>query len=392
MDQEERESMLTVLRPLARKLGPLGREAYRWPSLQSHLTRFDGQYLKQNSTTILELFLDCLDNSAPPSTVSANSYRETTPHNATLGTSSAIPSTSAIDNDASSFNKVDDGFIQTTNLRGARFSYSDREDNLVGFHILKRYDLVSEIKNNRIILTFFLQPRPKRSYKLEFKIKKKASFDVQLGSKWEDEGEELEEKFTRIKSRPNQTQMARNVSTGVEYPPPFVPADYAGEFGASMLRNLWGGVSAVGLVPERALLESEAGTTSHFSAPLPIARTEAGTRGARRGSKLERVASPLPFESNSSYEGKSNKTSRLNTRSKQDEQSSYASTSATDLSDGFDNDHEDERDKYSESSAPELEDDSRECGIDDSGKNKLPWLSADLEKECLENVWTDDFG
>ncbi|KAF8859449.1 hypothetical protein BDZ45DRAFT_725209 [Acephala macrosclerotiorum] len=391
MDQDERESMLTVLRSLARKLGPLERKEHRWGSLRGHLTeRFNEKYLDKHSTTILDLFHDCLDSIGSSSTTSANSYRQTAPPDATLA-ASLLSSTSAMGNDPSSFIKVDDGFIQTTTaLQGARFSYSDREDNLVGWHILKRYDLVSEVKNNRVTLTFFLQSRRKRTYKLEFKTKRKASFDVQLGSRWEDEGEELEEKFTRLKMRPNQTQVARNnAAAGVDPSAQMIPSEYV----VSVLLGLWNG-SCNDLAKDRTFSEPQAVIAPPISMPLPIVRPETGMRGTRQGSKVERVASPISFESRA-YEAESNKTSRMSPRPNRGGHASNASTSNSDLSDGFDHDHEDERDKCSESSAPD--------NIDDEGRDPAsyeddfqPPLSCfwgrSLEEECYENPWMDDHG
>lgn len=374
--------MLTVLRPLAQRLGPLGRKLHRWESLRGHLAeRFSEKFLDKHSTFILDLFHDCLESNGSSSTASANSYRQTALPNTTL-TASAL-SISAIGNDPSSFIKVDDGFIQTTTgLQGARFSYSDREDNLVGLHILKRYDLMSGVKNGKIILTFLLQARRKRSYRLEFKIKKKASFDVQLGSKWEDEGEDLEEKLSRLKMRPSQRQVARNKAAGEIDPSAqtLPPETYvAGVLIALCNRTI------NSFDTDRISLEPQDGTAPPIS--MPKADPETWIRGTRQGS----ATSPIPFESRA-YEAESNKTSRMSPRPKRGGRPSVASTSNSDVSEVFDDDHEDERDKCSESSAPDIIDDEVRdpASCEDDYKAPFPFpclLGRSLEEECYENPW-----
>lgn len=70
-------------------------------------------------------------------------------------------------------------------------------------HILKRNELVHQLQNNKIWLTFFLESKQKKSYKLEFRAKKKAGFDISLGTRWRDEGEDVDESSMEgVVSRP----------------------------------------------------------------------------------------------------------------------------------------------------------------------------------------------
>jgi hypothetical protein len=95
---------------------------------------------------------------------------------------------------------VDEGFIRTnqTTCVGARFSYSCKDENRIGWSFLNDSELLSQAANNRITLTFWLESKPKKSYKLDFQIKKKASFDVSLGAYWNKATEDGDENTTGV--------------------------------------------------------------------------------------------------------------------------------------------------------------------------------------------------
>ena len=213
MDADHRQYMLTRLRPLAEKLGPQGPAAWKWVSLKSHLAQqFNDRHLENQRTEILELFIECLSEQGqlpyksapiiPQSATSSSGCASFTPPSSSVPQSymmEAQLSSRSTPTNASSKSTVDDGFIRITptTYDGARFSYSwNKEENFVGWHILKRNELLAQVKDNKIWLTFFLESKPKKSYKLEFRTKKKASFDVSLGTKWKDEGEEEADEST----------------------------------------------------------------------------------------------------------------------------------------------------------------------------------------------------
>jgi hypothetical protein len=215
MEPEECGYMLTLLRPFAEEAPNLGADACKWESVRGRLAqRFNESYLDRHSTQIFDLFVNCLlthipsDNSSfsvlsqkarvPPTYASA-----APPASSSLSQSIEGQSPSRLSPSATSKPTVDEGFIRIGDgvYDGARFSYSWKEDNIVGWHILKRNELLPQVQQNKIWLTFFLESKPKKTYKLEFKTKKKASFDVSLGTKWKDEGEAAEENVSEAMVR-----------------------------------------------------------------------------------------------------------------------------------------------------------------------------------------------
>jgi hypothetical protein len=63
---------------------------------------------------------------------------------------------------------------------------SDKEESIIGQHIINRHSLQSRVKNSRIKLTFRPNKTP-RTYEVEFKVQPNPGFDVCLGTDWSNE-------------------------------------------------------------------------------------------------------------------------------------------------------------------------------------------------------------
>jgi hypothetical protein len=160
--------------------------------------KFSENYLNGNKTEILELFTQCLGEPLDATSRSAPILQTVPP---VTSAAAPLPSLSRRSQENQSTRpvmhsktQVDDGFIRipnTTEVFGARFSYSNRECSRIGHNLLDREGLLPRIKNSKIELVFWLfDLRPKKSYKIEFVVQKQASFDVSLGKNWNQEEEE----------------------------------------------------------------------------------------------------------------------------------------------------------------------------------------------------------
>jgi hypothetical protein len=217
MEQSDCDYVLTILRPLADELRPLGPSAREPTILIDHLERkskFNRNFLEQHQVQIYYLFSECLIGSYDMNATCTPSlpYAVFSPASPPLPRPSApsAPSQSKLKSQSTEYQSsertsestilkpkvVDEGFIRTnlTTCVGARFSYSwKNENNRIGWAFLRENELLSQAENNKIKLTFWLESRPKKSYRLEFRIQKKASFDVSLGTNWNREAEDGDE-------------------------------------------------------------------------------------------------------------------------------------------------------------------------------------------------------
>jgi len=220
MNQSDREYMLTILHPLADELRPLGPSTRKPSRLIDHLaqrSKYNRKFLEQHQMDIYHLFSECLIENVDMNSTSALSLSQTafSPATLTLPTPAAasLPLLSqslsqSIEGQSSRpttkspvpKSRVDEGFIRTnlTACVGARFSYSCKDDNWIGWSFLNDNGLLSQVENSKITLTFWLESRPKKSYKLEFRIRKRATFDVSLGTNWNHEAEDGDENTTGV--------------------------------------------------------------------------------------------------------------------------------------------------------------------------------------------------
>jgi len=206
MDTPDSEYLLTRLRGLANNLRQPGTTKwdFKWDSLKDYLIRtpkfkFNEGYLDDNRTQITEQCLQCLADSLTAVTTFAPAIQQT----ATAVAQGTDMSSLLSENQPNRLvpNKkaqVDDGFIRIPNKLdpcGARFSYSNKDYSRISRDFVDREGLLPLVGENKtIILVFWLHDlRPKKSYKIEFKVQKQAQFDVSLGKNWNQEKCNLEE-------------------------------------------------------------------------------------------------------------------------------------------------------------------------------------------------------
>jgi hypothetical protein len=205
MDTPDSEYLLMRLRYLANQLRQPGAAKWdsKWDSLKEYLIRtpkfkFVESYLDDNRTQITELCLQCIVESlsAVPSLVPAIQQTSAMAQGAVVP--SVFPENQPNRLVPSKKAQVDDGFIRIPNKTdpvGARFSYSNKDYSRISRDFVDREGLLPPVGENKMVtLVFWLHDlRPKKSYKIEFKVQKQAQFDVSLGKNWNQEKWNIEE-------------------------------------------------------------------------------------------------------------------------------------------------------------------------------------------------------